>query len=138
MMENIDGEALYSQQKQDQELIVAQTMNSFNNQPHPLPLSVEETRILTGVRWFFGTLVHHLWFAGFLNKVLILCPRQVVLRLTGLSCSTQCKCGLRNKARSSLRDPQHMGPHLHFPPCTHTFPFTGHPWPCLFLLSSDR
>ena len=29
MMENIDGEALYSQQKQDQELIVAQIMNSL-------------------------------------------------------------------------------------------------------------
>ena len=37
------------------------------------------------------------WFAGFLNKVVILRPQQVVLQFTGLSCSTQYKCGLSNK-----------------------------------------
>lgn len=31
-----------------------------------------------------------------------------------------------------------MGPHLHPLPCTYTSPFTGHMWPCLFLLSSGR
>ena len=50
------------------------------------PFSIKEAWIWTWVRWTlnfgtlgkmnlnFGTLVHHLWSAGFLNKVAIPCP----------------------------------------------------------------
>ena len=64
----------------------------------PSPFSINKAWILTQARWFPGdTSLSSSWFAGFSNKVSILCPSNLSFPLMACHAGKQCKIGLSNK-----------------------------------------